>query len=64
MNKNPAKVFIILFDPLIEPPNIRLIQETQNPLLQLTGALAGNYFYQINLFLHRIIHNAVQLIID
>ncbi len=59
MHENPAKVFIVLLDPLIEPFDIRLGQEPENPLLQLAGTLAGDYFYQIYLFVCRFIYYAV-----
>ena len=64
MNKDAAEVLVIFFDAMIQRADVRLIQEAQHFLLELSAALAGDDLDQFDLALERFFHDAVQLRID
>ena len=64
MDKNAAKVFAVLFNPVVKRANLRLIEKAEHPLLQLAAAFAGNNFYQVDPFIHCFLDNPVQFSLD
>jgi hypothetical protein len=64
MNENAPKIAIVFLDPVVERPNMRLVQKAQNMLLELTAAFTWNDFYQGNPLRDRLLDNPVQLFID
>ena len=61
MHENPAEVFIVFLQAVIHLFDLRLGQETQDALLELPGALAGDYLHQRDPFFHSFFDNPVKL---
>ncbi len=64
MDKNPAKIFAVLFNPVVKWANLRLIEKAQYPLLQLAATFARNNFHQVDPFIHRFLDNPIQFRLD
>ena len=64
MDKYPAEILIVFFDPIIQLFDLRLVQKTQHVLLQLAASPARNNFDQGDPFGHRLIDNTRKLRVD
>ena len=64
VNKDPAKVTIILLDTMVERADMRLVKKAQDTLLELTTALARDNLYQGDALSQRLLHDSIQLGVD
>lgn len=60
MDKYPAKVTIIFFNPMIQGPDVSLIEKTQHPFFKLATAFTRNDLYQSNPLVYSFCHNPVE----
>ncbi len=59
VNKNPAKIFVVFFDPVIELFDIRPGYKPQNVFFKLAGPFSGDYLNKRNLFIDCIVNNTI-----
>ena len=64
VDKDAAKVVVVFFHSMIQLADVRLIQETQDLFLELPAPLAGDDLDKIDLFVDRLLHDAVEFSID
>ncbi len=64
MDKDTAKVSVILFDTMIHLADLRLIQEPQYAFFELTASLAGNDLDEIDLFVDRFLYDPLEFGFD
>jgi hypothetical protein len=64
VDKNPAKVFIVLFYAVIQFFDVALIQKAQDFFLELAGSFARDNLHQINFFVYRFLHDAIQFSVN
>jgi hypothetical protein len=60
MNENATKIFIVFLDAMVQLANVRLIQKAQDLLLELPAPFAGDNLDELNAFVARLLHDAVQ----
>lgn len=60
MDKYPAKVAIIFFNPMIQGPDVSLIEKAQHPFFELAAAFARNNLNQGNALVYSLFHNPVE----
>lgn len=64
MDKNPAEVLVVFFNPVVELLYVRLSEKAQNTLFQLARAFARNDFNEGNLFCYSFSYDPVELSVD
>ncbi len=64
MDKDPAKILVVLLNSMIELANVPLIQKSQHFLLELAAALAGNNLYQLNLLGNGLLYDPIEFGVD
>ena len=64
MDENTAEILAVLLHPMVQLANLRLVEKTQNALLELAAALAWNDFHQLNAPVQRFLDNPVKLRVD
>jgi len=60
MDEKPAKILAVLFDTVIKPFDIRLLQKTFHLLLKLSATLTGNYLHFGNTLFNSFINYVAQ----
>jgi hypothetical protein len=61
VDKGTTEILVVLFDPVVQWADVRLIQKAQDFFLELPAAFAGNNLDQLNLLVKRGLHNAIEL---
>ena len=64
MNKDAAKVLVVLFHSMIQLADVRLVQKPQDLFLELPAALARDDLHEIDLFVDRFLHDSVEFGVD
>jgi hypothetical protein len=64
MDENPPEVFVVFFETMIQLFDVTLIQEAQHLFLELSAALAGNDFDQLDFAVDGFLHDTVEFRID
>ena len=64
MDKQPAEVFVVFFQPVVEGFDVLLFEEPQDAFFELAAALAGNDFDQADFLGNSLIDYAVKLRFD
>ena len=64
VDEDAAKVAVVFFHSMIQLADVRLIQETQDLFLELAAPFAGDNLDEIDLFVDRLLHDAVEFSID
>ena len=64
VNKNTTKIAVIFLDPVIEILDMRLVEKAQHMFLELPAALAGDDLHQLDAFVHRLLHNAIEFLVN
>jgi len=60
MDKDPPKVLVVFFNPMVQYADAGLIQETQHFFLELSAPFAGDDFDQIDLLVDCLLHNPIE----
>ena len=64
MDKYSPEVFIVLLEAMVKFFDVPLIQKTQDFLLELAAAFAGDDLDQLYFLVDGFFHNAIQLCFD
>ena len=60
MNKDSAKIFGVLFYPVVQRLDLFLIEKSQDVFLQLTAALARNDLDETNFLFYGLVNDGAQ----
>jgi hypothetical protein len=64
VNKQPAKVFTVLIDPVVFLFNVFLVKKAEYAFLQLAGPFSGYDLHGFDLFLDSLIDDSLKLAVD
>ena len=64
VDKDAAEVAVVLFHPVVQLADMRLIEETEDLFLELPAPFAGDDFDEIDLFVDRFLDDPVEFGID
>ncbi len=64
MDEHTPEVMGVLLNPVVERLNLLLVEEAQDPLLQLPASLSGNDLDETDFFLYRLVNDGPKRAID
>jgi hypothetical protein len=64
VDEDTPEIVRVLLNPVVERPDVLLVEETQHPLLELTTSLAGDDLYEPNSLLNGFVDDVSKGTVD